>query len=145
MGNTTTTRIITKGIACVPACDGLITTYFSLYCTDLPPIPSIGHGGSIPLPPGAIKDFYKVVDEPYLVPRDLEWQLLDKGKVVELTLKLGEKIIEKTYKVPEEHAAMIVNVLSLSNTTKERMKVSIQKVTSLASKAAVRIFNLKKH
>lgn len=144
MGNLVTTRIITGkfGVSCMPACDGLITSHFSLYCVDM--LPEVGHGGSIPLPPGAIKDFYKVVDEPYLIPRDREHELFYKGTLVVLELKLGEKVIERTYKVPDKHATMIVNALNLMNTTRERMKVKVDKLTTIASKAAVRIFNIRK-
>lgn len=142
MGNATTHRIITKGIGCVGACDGLITSYFSLYCTDM--LPEVGHGGSVPLPPGAIKEFYQVVDEPYLIPRDREWELLDKGKVVTIDLKIGEKVIEKIYKVPEKRATMAVNVLNTQNTTRERMKVSVSKLLASPTEGTVRIFNLRK-
>ncbi|MGI0075922.1 MAG: hypothetical protein ACREAU_00770 [Nitrosopumilaceae archaeon] len=148
MGNPTTSRIITGkfGVSCIAAaCDGLITAPFSLYCIAEPMVSVGHHGGSIPLPPGAIQNFYKPVEEPYLIPRDKEHELFERKKIVVVELKIGEKVIEKTYQVAEEFPSAIIDVLNMMNTTKERAKVVVDKVVSVASDAVVRIFNLRKY
>lgn len=86
LGTTATTAIITKGLTCgegplEPCKTGIITSFFSLYCSeDITPPPSGGPAGGGPYPkdawnkfnPGDIKNFYQPVKQDYyVVPRDL--------------------------------------------------------------------------
>ena len=148
MGNLTTTAIITKGLHCGPACKGIITSYFSLICKDAPLQKNSGGG---PYPGNAwnkinsIQDFYKPVEQqPYIIPRDKEAEYFRKYKIVELKIKLGKNVVEKTYRVPEQKAKTIISIINLTNSTIDRIKVTINNLKRVITQISVKVKNLRK-
>jgi hypothetical protein len=119
--------IITGGLG-RPACAGMIINFFRLSCgiTVIPPEGG-SSGGSIPLAPGDIHNFYQPVQNLppyYIIPQDQQWQYGKKVQVV-VTVKLGEKTIEKIYLVSQDKAKLIVKVANVANNTMERIKVIV--------------------
>lgn len=151
LGTLATTNIITKGISGGPACRGLITTHFSLWCFEviIPPTPTGAgsNGGSRPYMPGEIQNFYKQVPNTtpqYYVPRNQEAKYTVKMVPITIKMKFNGTEIEKLYSVPEKRANIIVNIINLTNTTLNKIKVSINNLKSLRTGLTVKIQNLKK-
>ena len=157
VGNAVTTRIITGGLSCDPAgtacTNGIITTFFDLYCTtEIPPV--IGGGGGGPYPrdawnkfgPGDIQNFYKPVpndQQYYVVPRDQEARYFLRYKIVKMHLRVGQYEFEKEYSVPENKIKRVIKVMNLANVTQERLSVTVESVRKIATDAAVTIKNLR--
>lgn len=139
--------IITGGLG-RPACHGMITMFpFSLYCEIVPPPPQpIQGGGSIPLAPGEIQNFYQPVDTSLGVPTK-EGQFVDPRvygkKLVKVTLKFNEHTVQKEYLVTEKRAKHVVTIINLVNATKARMKVMANNIHRVTTRAVVMVKNLR--
>lgn len=154
MANLTTTAIITKGLHCGPACQGIITSRFSLVCKDIPTPPVNRNntgGGPYPANQGAwnqsnnIQNFYQPVEQqPFYVPRDKEADYFRKFKAVEIRVKLGEKEVVKEYRIPVNRAKYVISVINLVNSTRDRIKVVASSVQRRLHNITVVIKNLKK-
>ena len=145
-GNFTTTAIITKGLHCGPACQGIITTRFSLYCKQViikPP----GGGGPYPGPAwnkiDDITQFYKKYEQPVLVPQDQEAELLRKHTIVTLSINIGSIHVEKTYKVADKRRNVVVKIFNLLDVTQSRFSSTISGLKRIATRAKAFITNLK--
>ena len=158
LGNLVTTKIITKGLGCgLPLDSGNITTHFGLFCIQVivPPQPpiNIGSGGMIPLAPGQIANLYKpihdqvptfhnqpVFDQPpsIHIPVGQEDNYFRKNYIVTITIEDQERI----YKVSPRTGNMVVSVLNFVNSTKEKVKVTINKIN--IKRLSVEIANLRK-
>lgn len=137
--------IITKGLG-APACNGLITTRFDLLVFSAHIATPADHGGSHPMLPGEIQNFYKEVpaeQQPYLIPRDQNFDLTPKRHVV-LTVKFGEKTLEKEFLVSDKRARMIVKILNFANTTKERVNVTLSGFKKVVKSTLIKVKNLRK-
>lgn len=157
LGSLATTAIITKGLTgghapLDPCKTGIITSAFSLYCTYTPPEPTppkTGGGGPYPghawnkFNPGQIQNFYKPVEQPYIIPRDREAEYFRRRKIVTMKIKLGDISIEKEYAVPEKRANMVISVLGLANKTVDNIKVAVSAVKRITTNAVVKIKNLR--
>lgn len=151
LGTPATTSIITGGLDCTPACIGMITSHFSLYCTEVPPDPDAdGGGGPYPANSGAwnqiqdIGDFYKPVPEqPFVVPLDQEADYFRRKKQVVLKFKIADIEVEKIYMIPESRKKGIVTVFNLIDVTRQRISATAGNVKRIASRAVVAIKNLR--
>ncbi len=157
-GSLATTAIITGGLTCGhgpldPCKSGIITSAFSLYCSEAPTVtpPSAG-GGPYPceawnkLNPGEIQDFYQPVPvEYYMVPREKEVEYLRRYKPVKITIKMGKLVYEKEYMVPETKRKIVVETFNLLDATRSRINVTIDGVKKVASgiNIAIRNFRLR--
>lgn len=138
-GSLATTAIITKGLTCGhgpldPCKSGLITTAFSLYCTSTPPtLPPSGGGGPYPhdawnkFNPGEIQNFYKPVDptDYLLIPKDQEAEYFRRYAPVKITFKMGDILVEKEYRVPEERRKVVIKAFSMVDVTRDRINIAI--------------------
>jgi hypothetical protein len=150
LGTLATTNIITKGISGGPACRGLITTHFSLWAFEIiiPVQTGAGsNGGSRPYMPGEIQNFYKTVttEQPqYYVPRNQEAKYTVKMVPITVKMKFNGVEYEKLYSVPEKQATIIANIINLTNSTINKIKVSINNLKSNRTGLIAKIQNLKK-
>lgn len=163
-GNAVTTSIITNGLTCNPAgtaCkNGIITTFFSLYCVDAPippepkpqPPPVSGGGGAYPrdawnkFNPGDIQKFFKPLNpeqQHYIIPRDQEARYFQRRKIIKLEINFGEKRIEKEYSVPEKRARVTVKVLDIANATLQSMTATVNNIKRITSNAVVYVKNIR--
>lgn len=136
--------IITGGLG-RPACHGMITMFpFSLYCAVVP-APLQG-GGSIPLAPGEIQNFYQPVDSS-LGTKPSEGQFVDPRvygkKLVKVTLKFNEHTVHKEYLVTEKRAKHVITVVNLVNATRAKMKVMASNIHRVTTRAVVIVKNLR--
>jgi len=152
VGSIATTAVITNGLHCGPACKGIITSTFSLYCdvTAPPVIPPIPGGGGGPYPRDAwnkisdINDFYTPTKEQfYEVPRDKEADYFRKRLTVTLKMSLGDSKVEKTYSVPEKRKNATIKFFNLLNATQAGMTASIKKLKTVITRATVTIRNIR--
>lgn len=158
-GSLATTLLITKGLPCkefsgsppdreICAFGAGITPWFGLYCEIVAPPPKPkagGMGGSKPLLPGEIHNLYQVLppqQQYYVVPRDQEARYFARYQTVVVKMKIGDKEIEKNFRVREPRANGIATVISLLNVTKERMSVSLDHIKRVTSHAIVTVKNL---
>ena len=154
-GSFATTSIITNGLHCGPACTGLITSRFSLYCDVVtippidPPTPT-GSGGGGGYYPGAvqnrvtIQDFYQPTNDQYHeIPLDREADYLRKHINVTIKLALGDINIEKTYRVPDKRKGVVVRLFDVLNATQQQYNATITKLKVIVNKASITIRNLK--
>jgi len=140
-------RIITKGL-CGAACEGLITTQFSLYCINVvvPPIVGGGGGGGGPYPEnmGAqnqvndIQDFFTPVKEDFYDPSRFPRY----KKEVIIRVELGNFHMEKIYMVRIEKADTIVTILNFANISKARVKVAVSTIRKKMNNMRVLIKHL---
>lgn len=136
--------IITGGLG-RPACQGMITMFpFSLYCAVVP-APLRG-GGSIPLAPGEIQNFYQPVD-PSLGTKPVEGNFVDPSvygkKIVRIVLKFNGHTYESEYLVSEKRAKTVVKIINLVNATKARVRVMASNLHRVTTNALVKIKNLR--
>lgn len=130
-----------------PACQGMITMMpFQLACflpappPPPPPVPGVS-GGTIPLEPGEIHDFY----QPVAI--DNEGNFVDpkvygkKHVIIRVKSEFFEG--EREFLVPTKRVKSIVKAVNIVNTTISRMKVSVSNLKQLAIRATVTIKNLK--
>lgn len=151
-GSFATTSIITKGLHKGPACTGVITSRFSLYCNVAPPVvvPPPPSGGGGPYPGSAwnkitdIHDFFTPTKEQvYEVPRDQEADYFRKNLTITLRVKLGDTNVEKVYSVPEKRVSSTVRVFNMMNATQARMAVTIRNVKRVVHRIKVNISRLR--
>lgn len=141
--------IITGGLG-RPACRGMITSLpFQLVCEVIvPPIPPTKavSGGSIPLAPGEIQDFYQPVDSS-LGTQPSEGQFADPSvygkKVVKVTMRFQDHVVEKEYLVTDKRAKHVIRIINLVNATKARMKVMASNIHRVTTRAVVKVKNLR--
>lgn len=154
VGSIATTAVITNGLHCGPACSGIITSTFSLYCNvaTVPPVvpPDTGSGGGGGYYPGPvqnrvdIQDFYTQTDQQYYqVPRDKEAEYFRKHVNVVVKIKLKDINIEKTYRVPEKRKYVIVKMFNVLNATQTRFVATVNNIKRIITKAEVIIRNIK--
>lgn len=150
LGTIATTSIITKGLDCGPACAGVLTGHFSLYCdiVVVPPPNLGGGGGGYPRAAwnkfDSAQDFYQPVkDQYYEVPREEEANFFRKYVNVTLKINIGEIKVEKTYRVPEKRAHTTLRFFNLLNVTQERYKATITNLTNIINKAKIKFYNLR--
>ena len=137
--------LITYGLG-RPACQSLITmSPFQLACfvPAPPPVPpKIDSGGSIPLEPGEIQDFYQPID------LDNEGNFVDPSvygkKHVVIRIKSEFFEGEKEFLVPTKRVKGIVKAVNIMNTTITKMKAVAQNLVQFAIKASIRVKNLKR-
>lgn len=135
----------------VPACEGIITTHFSLLCREviIPPVqpPKGGGGGPYPAGQGAwnqvdnIQDFYKPASKDIY---DVENTYKVKKEVV-IRVEFKNFHMEKTYLVPIHRAKVIIKAIGLANRTKERIKININKIKSVLHNIKVSVSNLRRN
>lgn len=141
--------LITNGLGVDLPADAMIitATTFTLGPVNIS-VPVIGTGGSIPLQPGQVQDFYKPVDQVNLQPKQepfyTPYQVPVKKKVVKITLKFGEKEIEKEYSVREDKLKIIIKVLNFVNRVKSGISMQVRNLKRIATKASVKILRFRK-
>jgi len=146
MAGLATTRIITKGLGInVNACEGLITTYFSLYCYPVPtPPPKGGGGGPYPGPAwnkvDNISNFYQPVQDYVRDPSKIH----KPQKQIVLKINIGKIHIERYYMVAAERGDIIVKVFNLINSTRELFKLRVNNLRRFLHNIQVSIRNLRK-
>jgi len=151
LGNFTTTAIITKGLHCGPACQGIITGKFSLYCTTVPVIPpQTGGGGGGGYYPGpawnkfdSAQDIYQPVDQDVIIPWEQYPDPFNKKLIVTLTIDIGGIHVEKIYTITERRKQAVVKIFNMLNATQSRMSVTIAKLKRVATNAKAFINKLK--
>ena len=101
-----------------------------------PPLPD-GGGGSRPLAPGEIQNFYKVVDNQY--------QLLPTDRKIPVTIKVTfrGKTTEKYYLVGKKRADIIVTIINLQNRIKDGIAISVKSVKNLGSRISAFVRNVR--
>lgn len=146
VGTFATKAIITKGLHCGPACQGLITTRFSLYCVEPTPPPG-GGGGPYPGPAWNkvcdIQNFYQPVEQPFIIPRDQEAELFRPGTIVTLRIDIGDIHVEKIYKVAPKRANTVVKIFNVLDVTQKRLNATITGLKRIAVRAKAFITNLR--
>jgi hypothetical protein len=144
LGNKITTQIITKGLSCSPACEGLITTHFSLLMTDFKEPPANTGGGPYYFDHGSrvddIQNFWKPVqlEEP-LQRYDVDTR---KKKLVTIKITLGERVVEREYIVLAEKANHIIKITNVINATKDKIKAVAKILGIVYTKAKVVVNNI---
>lgn len=149
--------LLTNGLGVgLPAHKTLITQFFHLFTAEITVIttPTVApYGGSPPLPPGEIQNFYKPVN-PSTFPEPLDPSIfnhpiiVDEPRIVKDLIKIRVKFnnveIEKEFAVPKRRAKIIVNIINFVNSTKDRMSVRIKNLKELKNKLFARIMNIEK-
>lgn len=134
-------RIITKGLG-GRACEGIITTHFSLYCTT-PPAPRVNRGGigggQIPpsnftVVPPRIRDLY---DE------DDDTQQLQYHKVI-FDIKVGKHNIHREYTVPKKREPVVLKIFKLINITSDKFTVNIRNIRKINKIVTIGVTNFAK-
>ena len=142
-----------KGLSCgkTRACQGgtLITagSSFTLFCTTTAVYSEPIGGGSRPMQPGEISQLYQPVPpelQYYVVPREQEAEYFRSRVPVTITWKMGDRVIEKEYMVPEEKARILVNVMTAVNVTKERMSANLSGLKRVYTRAVVKLTNFRR-
>ena len=144
--------LITKGLG-LPASSGLITMYFHLFATVTITVSGgAGMGGSLPLAPGEINNFYQpIVPEsfsgidPSLINHPIFVDHKDIKKFVTIKIKFGDREIEKEYMVPIRRANIIIKAITIVNSTNHKVKAVINGLQILKRKIVAKIsnFNMK--
>jgi len=147
MAGIVTTKIITGGLGVgFKACEGLITTHFSLYCVPVPPpvVPPVGGGGG-PYPGAAwnkfddVSNFFQPVQDVYDPTK-----IYKTKKQVIIKVDFGTFHMEKIYLVPIQRANTIVAVVNVLNVTREKIRISVNKIRRVLHNIKVSIYNLKR-
>ena len=137
--------IITGGLG-RPACEGMIINMpFQLACFQfIPPIPlpaipppPPGKGGSIPLAPGEIQDFYTPVD--FNGEGDLAKPSVYGKRMI--TIKMLSKFfdVEKEFMISERKVKYVIKAANVVNNTMVNMKVVATNIKNLASRGITAI------
>ena len=154
LGTFATTAIITKGLHCGPACRGLITTHFQLFCSvEVPPNFNNGKGGGggpYPSNMGAwnqvddIQNFYQPTKEqPFIVPPDKEAEYFRKNVNIHFKMKIQGIEVDKNYQVPQKLESTTIKVFNLIDATINRVGVSISNLKKITHTAIIKIRNLR--
>jgi hypothetical protein len=140
-------RIITKGLG-GRACDGIITTHFSLYCESRPIVIDRGSGG---IGGGTPSKFSPVANPtvnndnpmPYNIDRDRDE---DEGPgrqhLIIMRMKIGKQHFRREYTVPEARQQKVAKVLKVVNRTKDKVNVAVHNVRNTLKEAAEALKNL---
>ncbi len=141
-------KIITGGLGVnYNACEGIITTHFSLYCQDVvvPPEPPKGGGGG-PYPRDAWNkfdsawDLYKPVENDNYNPD----KIYKVKRQIILRIKMGDFKVEKIFLVPIQRSKVIVKVLRFADVTISRITVAFGGIKRRWNRISVGITNIKK-
>lgn len=142
--------IITGGLG-RPACKGIITILpFQVFGDTVFKV----LGGSIPLAPGEIQNFYKPVDDKVHIP-DSEESTESNGEFVDSSV-YGKRVVgvkitseffkgEKQFIIPVNRAKVIFKVANIINSTMKKMQVTVNNLKNIAARTKVYIKNLRKH
>ena len=100
-----------------------------------------GGGGSFPLRPGEIKNFYKVVNNqwqvPYVYPKN--------SKVpVYIKIKFGKTVVERHYLVNPKRSDMIIQVINLVNRVRDKYQITIKNIKSMKNRIGAIVTNIRK-
>ncbi len=139
-----TAVIIGKYGGCLPACDNgaMITGWFNLAGCRVN-VAVVRGGGTIPMAPGEIQNFYTPVDDAG------EWWVriddLDPFKkpkrLVKVEVEFKDKKTEKVYLVSERTSTMMVNIANLINRFDELIRPKITKFAQVTTRTVVTIKN----
>jgi len=141
-------KIITGGLGVnYSACDGIITTHFSLYCKEIviPPKPPTGGGGG-PYPGDAWNKF----DSAWDIYNPLEKDGYNPDRIykvkreIVLRIKIGDHEVEKVFLVPIQRSEVLVKVLRFADVTISRMTVAFGSIKRVWQKIGVNMTNIKK-
>lgn len=138
--------LITGGLG-RPACQGLIINApFQLACfVFIPPDPEGVTGGAIPLAPGEIHDLYQPVTDfgyDFINPETVRPEVFGKKHVrIKVTSELFKG--EKEFLVNIEKARIIVKALNFINATQKNIKIGINRIKVIATKAKVMLKKFK--
>lgn len=133
--------LITGGLG-LPACSGLIVNFFGVTtCLTIITNGPIS-GGSIPLLPGEIQNFYTPVDNQVSSQGRLAKPYVYDKKVVKITVSYKKLKSEKEFMVNKTQEKILITVVNLVNTTRSRMKVTIENLKKLTNKIKIEIRNL---
>jgi len=139
--------IITKGLHCGSAKQGLITSHFSLFCvTPTPPPPPSGGGGPYPERMGAhnqidhASDIFQPVHDNFY---DTDRAFKNKKQVV-IRIELGTFHVEKIYLVPIEKANLVIKVTDLLNKTRGIIKVFANNIRKVHHNIKISIKRLRR-
>lgn len=128
-----TNRLITKGLG-GPACQGLITMYFSVFKIEISPVSTGGSGGGpYPANSGAWNQATPQANPAFFyVPAGQDW---DPEKfVVKVTINLEEKEISRHFIVGKKRKNTIIKVNNLFLKTKTELAKIAKKVVVLFKK-----------
>lgn len=130
------------------ACKGLvITTNFNLWCGIQVIVTTQPTGGSRPLSPGEIQNFFKPVQPEYqpsyVKPYDYDPLAKPKNHVV-IRVTFKDRVVEKEYVVSQKRIGVVIKLVNLVNTTKSRVSAVAQNIRRIASKAIITVKNLRK-
>jgi len=112
--------LITGGLG-NSACCGLITMQFHVFkCKIEVIVPSGGGGGSYPLAPGQIQNFFKPVNPgKFHIPRDTLQQTI----IVKITM--NGKVTTKEYKTYPVVAKIIAKIINIKDVTRDAVKIRV--------------------
>lgn len=138
-------KIITQGLGVnYKACQGIITTHFSLYCVPIEQPPAGGGGGPYP------GDAWNKFDTAQDIFQPVDTDRYDPEK----TFKIKQRVViridfknfhtEKIYLVPIERARIIIKVANMFNVTRDMINVSVKKVTRVLHNIKIAVFNLRR-
>ena len=144
--------LITGGLG-LPANCGLIVSQFHVFSCEIivtiPPVDiGVSVGGSKPLLPGEIANFYKPVeiqyDKPIVLQHDKEVPFIDStsNNYVRIELVFNDKTYDKEFLTNTRTAKVITSVTNLINVTRGKVKVTLSKFKRIAVNAKVSIRNL---
>lgn len=153
LGTAASTAIITKGLTCgsTTACEhgSIITTRFGLFCSitldPVVPIITPSGGGSRVFAPGEIQNFYKPVtfEQPIMNPVEQNMDYLKQASHVIIRVKFGDTTNEKEYLISKNKAKYVVKVLSIINTTINKVKININDLKVIKNNILIQIKKLK--
>ncbi len=146
LGTHATTAILTKGLSCgnTTGCESgtIITTKFGLFCKieiTPPPVMPAG-GGSRVFAPGEIQNFYKPVEQPYVIPLDKEKDYFNNNSQhVKIMIKIGKIKTEREYVIPKNKTKYIIKILKVINNTINSIKVNINSIKRITNDIIIKI------
>ena len=140
--------LITNGLGSRACSNLIIGNKFHMFgCLEIiiPPITSTpGTGGSIPLAPGQIQNFYKPITTPdYYIKTDID-PLAKPKQLVIVKLTINDKIHEKEFLLKEKPYKLLINILNLENTTFKKIKIIIDNLHIKLHNILIKIKKLRK-
>lgn len=141
-------RIITMGLGIgVPACEGIITTHFSLLCRDITPpvVPPTGGGGG-PYPGDAWNKFDSAEDIFQPVDKDI-YDIEDTYRVkqeVVIRVEFKNFHMEKTYLIPKHRAHIVIKAINIMNTTKSRISAGVKNLRRVLHNIKVSVTGIRR-
>lgn len=151
-----TNGLLTGGLGVdMPACAMIMTAWhFNLGpCFFEAKVSSVSSGGSKPLAPGEIHNFYKPID-PTIFDKDFDPSILTNPLIqgepqyvktlVTVRIRVGERMVEREFAIPKRRAKIIVKVLNIMNSTKAKLTATVNRLTMTVHKISVKINRLRK-